>query len=305
MAKIDIIMATFNGSAFIKQQILSIISQTFTDWRLLIHDDGSIDNTVAIIKSLASIDNRIFLIEDNCKFRSPGKNFMFLLEKTSSDLICFCDQDDIWFENKLSVLINEYKDSNIPTTIISSGYLYQTETNKIIGELDYRISNLRELLFVNGGIHGSRAMINKSLRNEMIKFKDNISMHDHLMSLISCSFGQIIYTDIPLFLYRQHSHNVTGNIEINPIKRIIRAFTEIDKKFLVSSEIFKCISDFERTYHDQLSSADLQTISNYLKIKDIRKIKQVFFIIKGKFSLGVGGRLRLIIKAATRRYSDK
>ena len=59
---VDIAMATYNGEEFIECQIRSIINQTFTDWRLLISDDGSKDNTIQIIKKLMNEDGRIFLV---------------------------------------------------------------------------------------------------------------------------------------------------------------------------------------------------------------------------------------------------
>lgn len=76
---IDILLATFNGASYIRSQIFSIISQDYTDWRLIIHDDGSTDKTVDLIKELASYDQRIRLIEDNVTHLGPGANFMHLL----------------------------------------------------------------------------------------------------------------------------------------------------------------------------------------------------------------------------------
>ena len=72
--KLDILMATYNGEAYISQQIYSLQQQTFTDWRLLIHDDGSTDRTIEIIRELAATDQRICLIEDRLCFHSAGRN---------------------------------------------------------------------------------------------------------------------------------------------------------------------------------------------------------------------------------------
>ena len=57
--KIEILMATYNGEKYIKEQINSIINQTYTNWRLLIRDDGSKDKTVEIIKEYEKKDDRI------------------------------------------------------------------------------------------------------------------------------------------------------------------------------------------------------------------------------------------------------
>lgn len=77
---IDILLATYNGEKYIKSQILSLISQSYTDWRLIIHDDGSTDATVDIIKELSVIDNRIRLIEDGVSCKSAALNFYAFVE---------------------------------------------------------------------------------------------------------------------------------------------------------------------------------------------------------------------------------
>ena len=67
MNHIDILMATYNGGLYVRNQILSIIGQTYQDWKLIIHDDGSTDDTLSIIKELVHMDKRIQLIEDGMK----------------------------------------------------------------------------------------------------------------------------------------------------------------------------------------------------------------------------------------------
>ena len=103
---VDILLATYNGELYIETQILSIISQTFKKWQLLIHDDGSSDTTIFIIKKWAAIDNRIKLIEDEVKTRNAAKNFMHLLKYSTAEYVMFCDQDDIWFDNKVQLMFD-------------------------------------------------------------------------------------------------------------------------------------------------------------------------------------------------------
>lgn len=69
-------MATYNGERFITEQIDSILNQTYQNWKLIIHDDGSEDATVAIIKQYKQqFPDKIFLIEDGIVFRNAYKNF--------------------------------------------------------------------------------------------------------------------------------------------------------------------------------------------------------------------------------------
>ena len=301
---VDILMATYNGELYIVQQISSIKAQTYSNWRLIIHDDGSSDNTVSIIKNLSKNDDRIVLIEDGIKFKSPAKNFMHLLNYSGSDRICFCDQDDIWFENKLSTMLSLFPEDYRPAALFSSGYLYNSQTNELFGKLDYKIHNLKELLFINGGIHGSRAMINGEMREKMLAYKGPLNMHDHLMSLIACSFGQIFFTEIPLFLYRQHSNNVSGNIDNCKIRRLIKGFSGLKKKYVVSKSIYDCISQFKNTYEKDLSGKDRELLDVYSNLKMDNNFIRLMKIIRYGFSVGNKGRIQLIMKLISRRYFD-
>lgn len=301
---IDIVIATYNGKDYLPIQLLSIIGQTYKNWRVLIHDDGSSDGTQNIIKEFCRQDERIKWIDDGEIFHSPAKNFMHLLKFTSAPFICFCDQDDIWIENKLSVLLAHATKTPTPSAIISSGYLFQTETNCITGLINYSINNLKELLFVNGGVHGSRCMINYSMKEKMLEYVGPLNMHDHLMTQIACSFGEIKYIDIPLFFYRQHSSNVTGNVTTSRIKRLIEGFSSLKDKFLISREVYQCNSTFFSNFKDQLSPSDQKLIQEYLNIQNKTYLGRLLLIIKGRYSLCSNSKLHLIIKAATRSLFD-
>ena len=93
-------MTTFNGEKFIETQLNSILSQLDRDDEVIICDDGSTDKTLSIIASLN--DPRINLFHNS--FRNVILNFESALEKAKGEYIFLSDQDDIWYENKVSEL---------------------------------------------------------------------------------------------------------------------------------------------------------------------------------------------------------
>lgn len=294
---IDILMATYNGQNYIKTQILSIIGQTYENWRLIIHDDGSQDDTIRIIERLQEQENRIMIIRDEIRFKNPQQNFMHLLKYSSNDLICFCDQDDIWCENKLRVLVQAFIGKTIhkPVCLFSNAYLLYPG-NIITGNLGYRYNSLKEYLFVNGGIHGCRSMFNQSMRDNMLRFSGYLDMHDHLLSLIALSFGEIYYLNEKLFLYRQHTNNVSGKHIVSPIKRIRNAFKDFSSRGLFLKESYTFISNFYQVYKESFSTYDKKTIEAYLNMYHHGRIHRTLKIISLGFSLG-GNRFQLIIKS--------
>ena len=109
--KVDILLATYNGARFLKEQLDSILNQTHTEFRLIISDDKSTDKTRAIIEEYAAKDSRI---EYYFQKKNLGviKNFEFLLKKVESDYFMFSDQDDIWKENKIELSLAKLKEDD-------------------------------------------------------------------------------------------------------------------------------------------------------------------------------------------------
>src|SRR5574344_1640995 len=102
---ISIAMCSYNGERFIKEQIDSIIAQTYKNFELIIVDDGSKDNTIEIIKYYQSKDSRIKLFQ-NEKNLGFVKNFEKAITLCSGDFIALADQDDVWKKNKIEVFLN-------------------------------------------------------------------------------------------------------------------------------------------------------------------------------------------------------
>ena len=97
---IAILMATYNGEKYLREQIDSILQQTNQLWHLYIHDDGSTDNTVAILNEYANKYPRQITVMDYPSQGGALANFMSLLEKVNADYYMFSDQDDVWHPTK-------------------------------------------------------------------------------------------------------------------------------------------------------------------------------------------------------------
>ena len=98
---IDILLSTYNGEKYLNEQIISIQNQSEKDWRLLVRDDGSSDNTLRLLEYFASQDKRIILIKDDKGNLGVVRSFEILLAQSNADYIMFADQDDVWLANKI------------------------------------------------------------------------------------------------------------------------------------------------------------------------------------------------------------
>jgi glycosyltransferase involved in cell wall biosynthesis len=107
---IAIAMATYNGEKYLKEQIDSILEQSYNNWVLYIHDDNSQDNTVSIIKEYQlKYSNKIVFLDDDISFGNPQDNFSYIITKIpeSYEYYMFSDQDDFWLENKIEITLKK------------------------------------------------------------------------------------------------------------------------------------------------------------------------------------------------------
>ena len=214
--KINIVLSTYNGAKFLAEQIESIQKQTFTDWQLLIRDDGSIDETPQIIKQFVAADKRIkFINADKRENFGVIKNFFTLVKFEAADYYFFSDQDDVWLPNKMAIMLDEVgkHDQAKPLMVymdlsVVDQNLVVTQPSMIRSQSHHANTTLLAELTENT-VTGGVAMINHALAEKWVD-TDDIVMHDWYLALLATATGKLVYIDKPGELYRQHDNNVLG-----------------------------------------------------------------------------------------------
>ena len=253
--KIDILLATYNGEEYIKEQIDSILNQTYSNFRLLISDDNSTDKTLEIIRDYEKKDDRIKVFE-NKENSGVIKNFEFLLKQVESDLYMLSDQDDVWYENKIEETYRKLKeddadlvftdlevvDENL-NTIYSSMNNYKGLTNKI-----NKTIGSYKLVYLYNVITGCTILSKKKFIKEILPLPNDTKnlLHDMWIGLVIALKGKISYLNKPTIKYRQHGTNEIGtkkvSNEMNSIKEIrdhfINVKVELFSEYLKYSDIF-------------------------------------------------------------------
>lgn len=202
-------MATFNGSAFIEEQLQSILHQAYPSIEIIIVDDASQDDTVSIIRKYELKDPRIriFINDVNAGYI---KAFEKGLQLASGDFIALCDQDDVWMPSKLSTLIQEIGDHQL---VYSDSLLIDGEGRS----LNTRLSDRKCLIgfddclcyTIGNSAAGHAMLITRELAESCIPFP-SILPHDYWIGFKATCKGPIKYLDEPLVYYRQHAANVFG-----------------------------------------------------------------------------------------------
>jgi glycosyltransferase involved in cell wall biosynthesis len=219
---IDILLSTYNGELFLRQQLESVIAQTYQDWEMLIRDDGSCDGTLAIIMEFCE------LYPQKIKHIQGGKNigclrsFEILLEKSKAPYIMFCDQDDVWLptkiEKEMSAMLMLEKDKlQIPCVICSDLCVVDTQLN-LLDSSYWHYSRINPHLLakpnaiaVTNYVTGCTMLMNAAVKQIALPFGQMAIMHDAWIALrVISQNGYIMALNEANILYRQHNNNKVG-----------------------------------------------------------------------------------------------
>lgn len=231
MEKIDILLATYNGEKYLKEQLDSILAQTYSNFRLLISDDKSSDTTIDLLQEYAKKDERIILFLQEKNLGST-KNFEFLLSKVISPYYMFSDQDDIWLDTKVEKTYQKLIEENADLVftdlevINDKGEKIASSFNQL-KKLDRKIKRYHDfrLEYLYNVITGC-TMLSKSMYiQEILPLPENKDiLHDYWIGLLLSLSGKICYLEEATIRYRQHEKNQVG------ASRYTDRFTSFDEK---------------------------------------------------------------------------
>lgn len=218
----DILLATWNSKKFLREQLDSIIAQTVSDWRLLIRDGGSSDNTLEIIGEYCRKDERIILVEKGKA--GAMENFSRLLAFAEAGEVMFADHDDVWLPEKVEKSRKKLAElaSGVPAGTplcvftdarVTDGNLRELASSNLKNQhLDpVKGLNLARLLVQNVP-SGNTMIFNQELCRMISPIPPEAVMHDHYAALVAAAAGKIACLNEPTLLYRQHQANVLGSI---------------------------------------------------------------------------------------------
>ena len=205
--KCSIAMAVYNGEKYIKEQIDSILKNMSDNDELIISDDGSKDDTLKIISKYN--DERIKLIEGPHK--GVKQNFANAIDHAKGKYIFLSDQDDIWMENKIELVLKTFEDNNVSIVIHDAEVIDENLEVTLPSFFEYRNSGkgIIKNIYKNTYI-GCCMAFKADLKKYILPIPNNIEMHDQWIGILGESKGDgSIYLKEKLIQYRRHSNNVS------------------------------------------------------------------------------------------------
>lgn len=286
--KIAILLATYNGEKYVKEQIGSLFAQTCQDWELFIHDDGSKDDTVSIIEKYAEeYPDKIHVLEGPSTGGAKS-NFFFLMHNVDAPYIMFCDQDDVWMENKIEKTFELMKKSEAkygkdkPLLIFSDLRVVDRDLNTIADSMNqYQTLDPRKIRFndlmIQNIITGCTVMINRKLleMTASTEHYDKIIMHDWWCGLIAAYYGKIVYLNESTIKYRQHGDNSVGAKKVfsaSNIMKVIQSGEDVKKSLRMTREQ---VAEFIRVY-----GIEDKVAVDYSQLQCLNKIQRLNYYQK-------------------------
>lgn len=221
---VTVVLSAYNGARHIAEQIASIRGQSFREWNLIVRDDGSSDETVAIVERLAAEDPRITLIDDSRANLGPAASFGILLERAyanGAQVVFLSDQDDVWLpqkmEEQLTLLDAEAARAGADgPMLVHSDLKVVDETLQLIHpsfsefqRISYNAADPLRTLLIHNAVVGCSAAVNRPLLEFALPIPAG-SPQDWWLAICAAATGRILRAGTAAVLYRQHGTNVVG-----------------------------------------------------------------------------------------------
>jgi len=305
---VEIVLSTYDGGRFLRDQIDSILSQSYTNWRLLIRDDGSLDDSLAIALEYAeSRPDKIRLSN------RPGKNlgaclsFARLLQHADANYIMLCDQDDVWLPGKIEATLEkmhalEAQYGKDHPLLVHSDFKVVDENLHLLADSGWRYQKttphygtfLNRLLVQNVAT-GCTVMLNRPLRDLALPVPPGAIMHDWWLALVAGAFGKTGFVTDPLLLYRQHRLNAVGAKSWGVGRFLQQLFSpeEFRHAFLRTQQQAGAFLD---RYHDRLSPEERQMVRAFSQLDSLGFFTKRFSLLRyGFFHPGLARKVGMFL----------
>ena len=275
--KLTVLLSTYNGQQYLPAQLDSLLAQDLLPAKIRVRDDGSSDDTLKILKEYSE---KYPIIEYYCgENRKPAGSFWNLIETCEdADYYALCDQDDVWFKDKLSTAVKvlEKEDPDIPLLYCSRFTLTDKDLNPINSDVSklYGFSDFPHSLIYHTA-PGCTFVFNHAARKKVLQYditKEYCIIHDAIIHKVTAMFGKVILDETPHMYYRQHGNNQIG-LSADKVKVF---FGRIDR--FLRSDIrnyrSRTAKSLLRVYGDQIDEDKKDLLDMVANYEDDPKLKR-------------------------------
>ncbi|HEY9016775.1 glycosyltransferase family 2 protein [Thiomicrospira sp.] len=228
---IAILLSTYNGADFITQQLDSLFEQSHASFEVFVRDDGSQDGTLEVLKGY---DVKLLPSDVNLGSRESFAALLnYAVSNSDADYFMFCDQDDVWYANKVEKTLAKMKQmeaqyGDVPLLVHTDLEVVDELLNTIapsMWQYEHTLpeKNAFSRLLIQNTVTGCTVMINRALAEKCLTIPNGAIMHDWWLGLVASQFGKIGFITEPTIKYRQHGKNTIGakGFKVNPLHMVL------------------------------------------------------------------------------------
>lgn len=298
MSSIDILLATYNGAKYLPEQLASLAAQTHADWRLLVRDDGSSDDTLAVIRDWAAgVSQPVEIVEDGRKGLGASQNFATLLGLSEAPFFACCDQDDAWMPDKLEVMLAAIADSECPALAFCDLAVVDGDMRPLAPSF-WEISRIRpqegdtmlSRLMVRNVVTGCASLGNAALRDLALPVPPEARMHDWWLAMVASGLGQLVPVERQLVRYRQHGGNVVGAADSRSAALVRQALSRpgfyLDKARAARDNSRRQAAAFVDRFGAYLPAAERDLLREYGSLAERNLLARKAFMLRNEVGAG-------------------
>lgn len=294
---VDILMATYNGAKHINRQLNSLLEQTYQNWHLWVQDDGSADGTVDLIRAfITAHPGKATLVENHPHPKGASTNFFSLLHFAQRPYVFFCDQDDLWYPDKIEKTLymlkqgEKEKGKNLPLLVHTDLRVVDDNMEEIAPsfmayqKLQQRPATLPQLLCQNN-ITGCTMAVNRALVQKMYTgaIPQGILMHDWWLGIGAAAFGHIYYLPQSTMAYCQHGENEVGAKKSQLVINTLEALGQKETMKKKIENTYLQAQVFYKIYGELLPAQAAKIILDYGNLPQQGKLYRMKKILFGPY----------------------
>ncbi len=246
--KVQILLSTYNGEEYIREQLDSILAQSYPDVDILARDDGSKDDTFVILKEYEELHSNIRVYQgENI---GVNRSFFELLKKSDKKAayIGFCDQDDYWLPQKIEQAVKQLKRLKGPALYCGAKTLVDENLEILKNQQNAHVNPGFGNAVIESICSGCTTLMNRELVEILIRrLPENVIHHDWWCYMAAAYLGSMYYDEQSYIYYRQHQGNEVG-ASGSAIAQIRAKARDLKKRH---GDLKKQLSDFKRFYHTE------------------------------------------------------
>lgn len=304
---VEILLAAYNGERFLREQLDSLLAQTWEQWHLTVSDDGSTDGTSAILDGYAAqYPDRIRRVRHEGRFGNACDHFFWLMKECGASYMMFCDQDDVWHPDKVEktmrALLEAEEEAGADTPVLVFTDLTPVDERlqliapslmkmqkQYTDVIDYRA------LLMQNIVTGCATGINRALAALAGQCTDTsqVIMHDWWLGVVAARFGRVVYLDESTMLYRQHGGNSVGAKNVGSVKNSLYTLSHINRLCRSISAKKRQTNVYMQTYRGRLEPEELPFFHVFIRKRSgpafywrYRRLLHPLFRLAGMMLLG-------------------